>query len=108
MSPIRVPASRTLSAPAIVPRLDGVDLIRGLSILAVVLLHISIFAHRGNINVGQGLPPWLRYLIFSNGGNGVSAFFVVSGFLLRAFESRTAGQRPCSPGAAGRGFLRQG
>ncbi|HTX06593.1 MAG TPA: acyltransferase family protein, partial [Steroidobacteraceae bacterium] len=72
--------TRFTTAPA--PRLGGVDLIRGLSIIAVVLLHISIFAHRYNISAGQGLPPWLRYLLFSNGGNGVSAFFVVSGFLI--------------------------
>ncbi|MGH8318881.1 MAG: acyltransferase family protein [Steroidobacteraceae bacterium] len=72
----------TRSATGAVPRLDGVDLIRGLSIIAVVLLHITIFAHRYHISVGHSLPPWLRYLIFNNGENGVSAFFVVSGFLI--------------------------
>lgn len=71
-----------VTAGRVVPRLDGVDLIRGLSIIAVVLLHIGIFAHRYQISVGNGLPPWLRYLVFNNGENGVSAFFVVSGFLI--------------------------
>lgn len=79
------------SATAVVPRLDGVDLIRGLSILAVVLLHISIFAHRYHIRVGQNLPPSLHYLLFSNGGNGVSAFFVVSGFLITLISIRRFG-----------------
>ncbi len=79
------------SATAAVPRLDGVDLIRGFSILAVVLLHITIFAHRGHVTVAQSLPPALRYLIFNNGGNGVSAFFVVSGFLITLVSIRRFG-----------------
>jgi peptidoglycan/LPS O-acetylase OafA/YrhL len=78
-------------AAAGVPRLDSVDLIRGLSILAVILLHISIFAHRQHVSVGNGLPAWLRYLVFSNGGNGVSAFFVVSGFLITLISIRRFG-----------------
>jgi len=85
----RTSMTRSITAP--VPRLDGVDLIRGLSIVAVVLLHISIFAHRYDISAGQGLPPWLRYLLFSNGGNGVSAFFVVSGFLITLISIRRFG-----------------
>ena len=86
-----VPKSVTRSAAAVIPRLDGVDLIRGLSILAVILLHISIFAHRENVDVGQGLPRWLHYLLFWNGGNGVSAFFVVSGFLITLISIRRFG-----------------
>lgn len=83
--------STTRFRTAAVPRLDSVDLIRGLSIVAVVLLHARIFAHREHLSVGHGLPAWLRYLVFSNGGNGVSAFFVVSGFLITLISIRRFG-----------------
>ena len=71
--------------------LAGVDVLRGLSIIAVVLLHISIFAHRDHIDVGAGLPLWLHYLVFWNGDNGVSVFFVVSGFLITLISIRRFG-----------------
>ena len=76
---------------SVVPRLDQVDLLRGFSILGVILLHISIFAHAGKISLGQHMPLWLSYLVFSNGGNGVSAFFVVSGFLITLTSIRRFG-----------------
>jgi peptidoglycan/LPS O-acetylase OafA/YrhL len=85
-----VALERALSRP-VVPRLDGVDLIRGFSILAVLLVHISIFARLEDVNVGETLPQWLQLVIFSNGGNGVSAFFVVSGFLITLTSIRRFG-----------------
>lgn len=76
---------------AVVPRLDGVDLVRGFSILAVVLLHIWIFGHVGDLSIGHSLPEWSQFLIFHNGGNGVTAFFVVSGFLITLTSIRRFG-----------------
>ncbi len=76
---------------AVVPRLDGVDLMRGFSILAVVLLHIWIFGHIGDLKIGHNLPHWMQFLIFHNGGNGVTVFFVVSGFLITLTSIRRFG-----------------
>jgi peptidoglycan/LPS O-acetylase OafA/YrhL len=74
-----------------VPRFDTVDLLRGFSILCVVLLHASIFLGGSGHPVGTGLPAWLRRIIFSNGGNGVSAFFAISGFLITFISIRRFG-----------------
>lgn len=59
-------------------RNEGIDLIRGLSILSVILLHLSIFPA-----FTYQLPiPWLHNILFNSGYYGVIVFFVVSGFLI--------------------------
>jgi peptidoglycan/LPS O-acetylase OafA/YrhL len=70
------------------PRLDGIDVLRGLSILAVILIHINIRIPLDKSALGQflssGLPKVLdlhRILVW-NGYNGVIIFFAVSGFLI--------------------------
>jgi peptidoglycan/LPS O-acetylase OafA/YrhL len=74
-----------------VPRFDAIDLLRGFSILAVILLHASIFLRGAGHPVGTSFPHWLRFIIFSNGGNGVSAFFAISGFLITFISIRRFG-----------------
>jgi len=91
------PAAPAASA---VPRFDTIDLLRGLAILGVVLLHARIFLSSAGYEVGKGLPQWLRYLVFNQGGNGVSAFFAVSGFLITLVSVRRFGSlRALSLGA---------
>lgn len=59
-------------------RNDGIDLLRGICIIAVILLHCRIhipFDH--NI-----VPQWAFNIIFASGYYGVIIFFVISGFLI--------------------------
>ncbi len=79
---------------AAVPRFETVDLLRGLSILAVVLLHCWIRFVGSGVLMGAGLPPWSRRLLLHNGGNGVTVFFAVSGFLITLTSVRRFGGLP--------------
>jgi peptidoglycan/LPS O-acetylase OafA/YrhL len=63
-------------------RYDTVDLLRGYAILGVILLHVSNYLSISGQTIGASFPKWLQYLVFSEGGNGVSAFFAISGFLI--------------------------
>jgi peptidoglycan/LPS O-acetylase OafA/YrhL len=74
-----------------VQRLDGVDVLRGLSILAVVLLHIWIRFSFFGVKLAAGWPAWARHFVFFNGGNGVTVFFAVSGFLITLTSMRRFG-----------------
>jgi peptidoglycan/LPS O-acetylase OafA/YrhL len=74
-----------------VPRLDGVDVLRGLSILAVVLLHIWIRFRFYGVHLGAAWPPLFSHFVWRNGGNGVTIFFAVSGFLITLTSLRRFG-----------------
>ncbi len=62
------------------PRFNTVDVLRGLSILAVVLLHGRLRVFFEGFSLKGTLPRWMLHLLFSNGDNGVVVFFAVSGF----------------------------
>jgi peptidoglycan/LPS O-acetylase OafA/YrhL len=72
-------------------RFETVDLLRGLSILAVVLLHCWLRFFLNDVQVGTGLPKWLSGLLLRNGGNGVTGFFAISGFLIMLTSLRRFG-----------------
>jgi len=74
-----------------VPRLDGIDILRGLSILAVILLHIWIRFAGTHLRLGADWPKYTQHIVFRNGGNGVTTFFAVSGFLITLTSLRRFG-----------------
>jgi peptidoglycan/LPS O-acetylase OafA/YrhL len=63
-------------------RIDQIDVLRGLSILAVLACHINVLVPLAPSSVGQHMPAWLVTGITTNGINGVRIFFAVSGFLI--------------------------
>jgi peptidoglycan/LPS O-acetylase OafA/YrhL len=71
-----------LSTPQGPPRFDRVDVLRGLSILAVVLLHTWLRFYLEGFDLKPSLPDWLFHILFRQGGNGVTIFFAISGFLI--------------------------
>lgn len=72
-------------------RLDGIDLLRGLAILFVLMNHVNmqlLFAH---VPYTRGLPAQLVSSLVWNGQCGVQMFFAVSGFLITATSLRRWG-----------------
>jgi peptidoglycan/LPS O-acetylase OafA/YrhL len=82
---------RLREVPAATPRFEMVDFLRGLSILAVVLLHARLRFGLNGIAIAKSVDPSLRYLMFNNGGNGVTIFFGISGFLITLTSIRRFG-----------------
>jgi peptidoglycan/LPS O-acetylase OafA/YrhL len=80
------------STPAATPRFDGVDLLRGLSIIAVILLHGQIrLLYTYSISIQPLLPRPIFHVLFWQGGNGVTVFFAISGFLITLTSLRRFG-----------------
>ncbi len=78
--------------PAATPRFDGVDLLRGLSIIAVILLHGQIrLLYTYSTSIQGLLPARIFHVLFWQGGNGVTVFFSISGFLITLTSLRRFG-----------------
>lgn len=60
----------------------GIDLLRGISVIFVILLHINIHVPFRGTYIGSIMPKMLHSFIFWSGYYGVCVFFVVSGFLI--------------------------
>lgn len=70
------------SAPKSSSRIDGIDVLRGLSIIAVVVHHINLRLRLDNTPLGRHLPKLVLHDLGFNGYNGVIVFFAISGFLI--------------------------
>ncbi len=77
------------SAPS--NRFDGIDVLRGLSIAAVVIHHINIHMGGSQSPLARLLPRQLAAILFWNGANGVTVFFAISGFLITTMSLRRWG-----------------
>ena len=78
--------------PAATQRFDTIDVMRGLSILAVVLLHTWLRMYFAGYDIRRpSLPHMVARFFFFNGGNGVTVFFTISGFLITLTSLRRFG-----------------
>ena len=72
-------------------RLAGVDVLRGLCILSVLLHHIHLRFKLSKYPVDDVLPFTLNHVLFWTGLYAVIAFFVISGFLITSLSIRRWG-----------------
>ncbi len=75
-------------------RLDGVDLLRGLAILFVLMNHVNMRLLIAKVPYTGGLPDQLVSSLVWNGLPGVQIFFAVSGFLITSTSLRRWGSLP--------------
>ncbi|HEX5122127.1 MAG TPA: acyltransferase, partial [Rhodanobacteraceae bacterium] len=69
----------------------GIDLLRGLSVLLVVLHHINLRFALNHYDVANLLPKPLARVVFWTGYQSVIVFFVISGFLITSLSLRRWG-----------------
>jgi peptidoglycan/LPS O-acetylase OafA/YrhL len=97
MAPQRILHNSDMASTAFIkpanrwPRLDGVDLLRGLAIFFVLMNHVNMRLLGAKVPYMRGLPPQLVSSLVWNGQFGVQIFFAVSGFLITSTAMRRWG-----------------
>src|SRR5690348_9459231 len=81
-------------------RMPGVDVLRGLAAMLIVLHHIHIRFRILGYHVPAFLPERVMTLLFSAGYYYVICFFVISGFLITRLSVRRWGSLQQIPPAA--------
>jgi peptidoglycan/LPS O-acetylase OafA/YrhL len=72
-------------------RVQGIDVLRGLCIIAVVLHHINLRIHFRESGFGHLIGRAADRVLFWNGYYGVIVFFVISGFLITTWSLKRWG-----------------
>jgi len=72
-------------------RLDGVDLLRGLAILCVLMNHVNTRLRVNDVPYTEGIPQPLVHALTGNGQFGVQIFFAISGFLITSITLKRWG-----------------
>jgi len=80
---------------------SGIDTLRGIAVLLVILLHINIRIPFSETFLGSIMPNSVYKVLFWSGYYGVCIFFVISGFLITTSTLRKWGSLP---GISLRGF----
>ncbi|MGJ7609174.1 acyltransferase family protein [Variovorax sp. LT1R20] len=84
-------ARSTLPSNIAPPRLAHVDLLRGLLVVFVILLHANLRIPFGPPELAHALGPRLAGILFRSGYYAVIVFFVVSGYLITSASIRRWG-----------------
>ncbi len=72
-------------------RVDGIDLLRGISIVFVLMNHVNMRLLGAKVSYLVGLPEQLAYTLVWNGQFAVQMFFVISGYLITSTSIRRWG-----------------
>jgi peptidoglycan/LPS O-acetylase OafA/YrhL len=72
-------------------RVDGIDLLRGISILFVLMNHVNIRLLGADVPYTHGMPPQLAATIAWSGQQAVQIFFAISGYLITSTSIRRWG-----------------
>ena len=86
--------SKSGPRPVTGKRLDGIDLLRGLSIFFVIMNHINIRLLGAGVPYTDFLPAQLVHVLVWNAQLGVQMFFAISGFLITSITMRRWGSLP--------------